>query len=128
MKLKMYINANAMSSWQEEYESEYPYKLTHSAEKGTSKYNWCVAEYEIDIPDMEVDLDHIVLCQIEGLEAAIRQTKSDAYDSVATMEEEIAQLRFLPAPAECSGEVIEPDVTADDESYFDQNFVEGEDY
>ena len=126
--MKLYINATEMHSWEDGYKSSYPYKLVYSTHKGASQYNWCVGEIDVEVPEIDVDINFVTLCEIKGLEDAIKQTKADAFDSVERLQNKIDNLRALPAPTQCDAEVIEPDVTADDEDYFDQGFVEGEDY
>ena len=95
-KHKVYITATVKHSYQDGYDEAFPYDITLQDRRIDCEHCWCLGSMEVDVADQSIQ--HVIQCQIHGLEQAIKNTKQEAYDNLSRQEEKLDNLLALPAP------------------------------
>ena len=91
----MLIRACKAYSWDDCYSEDFPYKLETSLNDKNYDSSWVVGSFEVTCPLDVPSKEHIVACQLRGLEEVLKDHIATSYKKKMDLEQQIKDLMAI---------------------------------
>jgi hypothetical protein len=88
----MYLRARNGNSYSDDYDESIPYEFEMALSDHESEYSWVVGSFEVICPLDMPSRDHVIACQVKGLEKVLADHVAESYAQRIHLEQKIQDL------------------------------------